>query len=279
LAYRFGFNGQERDDEVAGIGNTMTAEFWEYDARLGRRWNVDPVTKPWMSSYHAFSNKPILNVDPNGANDDNYVVDENGKHLRTEENDDPDKLVVENSKTKEIKEYTFNDPLNDVAWVKDAIKNKSAIKIQIISKDVFNSMLDESGVRKKENRDNWYDFAEKQSPPGGSMDYQKFFSLDAFTIFEGQDVAFNRYDAGNFSWGSGMEELGVPLVISRIAAEYVAFNYAKKWYSATLGQRGSGKEWDDNASIFSAKYWNQKSWEGDDSADQIAIIRGYLYEH
>ncbi|MDZ4667997.1 MAG: hypothetical protein SGJ00_08945, partial [bacterium] len=35
--YRFGFGGQERDDEIAGIGNTMTAEFWEYDARLGRR--------------------------------------------------------------------------------------------------------------------------------------------------------------------------------------------------------------------------------------------------
>lgn len=37
--YRYAFNGQERDDEIAGQGNIMTAEYWEYDARLGRRWN------------------------------------------------------------------------------------------------------------------------------------------------------------------------------------------------------------------------------------------------
>lgn len=74
-AYRFGFNGQEKDDEVVGTGNLYTAEFWEYDARLGRRWNIDPVDKPWMSPYHAFSNSPIWKVDPNGANDDEYIKD------------------------------------------------------------------------------------------------------------------------------------------------------------------------------------------------------------
>lgn len=76
VSYRFGFNGQEKDDEVSGTGNTMAAEFWEYEARLGRRWNCDPIDKPWMSSYHAFSNKPIWKIDPNGANDGIYLVDE-----------------------------------------------------------------------------------------------------------------------------------------------------------------------------------------------------------
>lgn len=33
--YSFSFNGQERDDEIAGEGNIITAEFWEYDTRLG----------------------------------------------------------------------------------------------------------------------------------------------------------------------------------------------------------------------------------------------------
>jgi hypothetical protein len=31
--YRYGFNGQEKDDEIAGIGNSYTAEFWQYDSR------------------------------------------------------------------------------------------------------------------------------------------------------------------------------------------------------------------------------------------------------
>ena len=69
LIYQYGFNGQEKDDEVSGAGNTMTAEYWEYDARLGRRYNIDPVTKPWQSSYSTFSGNPISNVDINGDDD------------------------------------------------------------------------------------------------------------------------------------------------------------------------------------------------------------------
>src|SRR5690606_18721571 len=41
--YKYGFNGQEKDNEVYGDGNSYTAEFWQYDPRLGRRWNVDPL--------------------------------------------------------------------------------------------------------------------------------------------------------------------------------------------------------------------------------------------
>jgi RHS repeat-associated protein len=76
--YRFGFNGQEKDNEVSGDGNSYTAEFWQYDPRLGRRFNIDPLfsVKPWMSPYHAFSNKPIINIDPNGANDGWYEGEE-----------------------------------------------------------------------------------------------------------------------------------------------------------------------------------------------------------
>lgn len=70
-SYRFGLNGQEKDDEIYGSeGTSYTAEYWQYDPRVARRWNMDPVDKPWMSPYHAFSNKPITNNDPNGACDD-----------------------------------------------------------------------------------------------------------------------------------------------------------------------------------------------------------------
>ena len=77
-SYRFGFNGQEKTDEISGSGNHNTALFWEYDTRLGRRWNLDPVDKPWQTRYHAFSNKPIWNIDPNGANDDDYTTKSDG---------------------------------------------------------------------------------------------------------------------------------------------------------------------------------------------------------
>jgi hypothetical protein len=64
--YRFRFNGQEQDNEIAGTGNIMTAEFWMYDGRLGRRWNVDPIEYPWQSGYTTFNNNPNFFNDPLG---------------------------------------------------------------------------------------------------------------------------------------------------------------------------------------------------------------------
>lgn len=57
--YRFGFNGQEKVDEIAGEGNHNTAKFWEYDTRTGRRWNQDPKPNFSISNYAAFANNPI----------------------------------------------------------------------------------------------------------------------------------------------------------------------------------------------------------------------------
>ena len=64
--YRYGFNGQEMSNEIKGVGNSYTAEFWEYDPRLGRRWNVDPVRKEGLSGYSVNALNPIWYMDPLG---------------------------------------------------------------------------------------------------------------------------------------------------------------------------------------------------------------------
>ena len=69
----YGFNGQESDFEVNNTTkSSYTAEFWQYDSRLGRRWNVDPLAseRSWMSPYNFVQNNPISRVDPNGALDE-----------------------------------------------------------------------------------------------------------------------------------------------------------------------------------------------------------------
>jgi len=68
FSYRFAFNGQERDDEVSGEGNSYTAEFWQYDSRLGRRFNLDPLMGkyPWQSAYACFNNNPQYFMDSKG---------------------------------------------------------------------------------------------------------------------------------------------------------------------------------------------------------------------
>ena len=66
-SYRYGFNGMEKDDEVSGKGNSHTAEHWQYDSRIARRWDIDPVVKSHESPYATFANNPIWFVDPSGA--------------------------------------------------------------------------------------------------------------------------------------------------------------------------------------------------------------------
>ena len=62
--YRYGMNGQEKDLEI--FEGAMTAEYWEYDSRLGRRWNTDPIDQISESNYSCFGNNPVLNTDVNG---------------------------------------------------------------------------------------------------------------------------------------------------------------------------------------------------------------------
>lgn len=63
-SYPFGFNGQERETEINP--SVTTATFWEYDGRLGRRWNRDPKTLAFESTYSVLANSPLLYVDPLG---------------------------------------------------------------------------------------------------------------------------------------------------------------------------------------------------------------------
>ncbi len=62
--YRYGFNTQEKSPELAP--DHYTAEFWEYDARIGRRWNLDPVDQISISNYAVNGNSPISLNDPYG---------------------------------------------------------------------------------------------------------------------------------------------------------------------------------------------------------------------
>jgi RHS repeat-associated protein len=68
-AYRYGFNGMEKDDEIKGNENSYTTHFRQYDPRLGRWLSIDPLSKdfPWQSPYVAFDNNPLNKIDPDGA--------------------------------------------------------------------------------------------------------------------------------------------------------------------------------------------------------------------
>jgi hypothetical protein len=104
--YRFGFNGQEKDDEVYGAGNLNTAEFWEYDTRIGRRWNTDPRPNISVSSYATFNNNPISFSDVHG--DTTIYHGMNGNYLNTINDNGATTMI----KVDEKAYNTFNKTLN-----------------------------------------------------------------------------------------------------------------------------------------------------------------------
>ena len=71
--YRYGFNGQENDNEVKGIGNQLDFELRIYDPRLGRFLSLAPYYKnfPSSSPYLFAGNSPIKYIDEKGG----YKID------------------------------------------------------------------------------------------------------------------------------------------------------------------------------------------------------------
>ncbi len=59
--YRYGFNGQEKERELNP--SFTSAEYWMYDGKLGRRWNLDPKPQINISDYACFANNPIRLTD------------------------------------------------------------------------------------------------------------------------------------------------------------------------------------------------------------------------
>jgi RHS repeat-associated protein len=67
-AYRYGFQGQEKDDEIKGSGNSINYKYRMHDPRLGRFMSVDPLFKdyPWNSPYAFSENRVIDGIDLEG---------------------------------------------------------------------------------------------------------------------------------------------------------------------------------------------------------------------
>jgi RHS repeat-associated protein len=61
--YRYGFQGQEKDDEIKGEGNSINYKYRMHDPRIGRFFAVDPLADeyPWNSPY-AFSENVVIHM-------------------------------------------------------------------------------------------------------------------------------------------------------------------------------------------------------------------------
>lgn len=128
-AYRYGFNGMERDDEVKGNGNSYTTPFRQYDPRLGRWLTLDPLHhwRPFESPYAGFGNNPIYFVDPSGLTPTN-----DGDEVNTESNDSS--IDGEPEKNEDLEEFEVK---GDAPWWYDKLADKHGKnKVKITLKEI-----------------------------------------------------------------------------------------------------------------------------------------------
>jgi RHS repeat-associated protein len=75
----YGFNGQEKDNEIKGSGNSYDMGARLYDPRIGRTPTIDPHASsyPAISPYAYVVNNPINAIDPDGR-DVILLIDKQG---------------------------------------------------------------------------------------------------------------------------------------------------------------------------------------------------------
>ena len=75
-SYRYGFQGQEKDDEIKGEGNSLNYTFRMHDPRIGRFFAVDPLTKQYAyNSPYAFSeNRVVDSKEAEGLERIHYIL-------------------------------------------------------------------------------------------------------------------------------------------------------------------------------------------------------------
>ncbi len=268
-SYRYGFNGQMKDDEISEAGNSYTAEFWQYDSRLGRRWNQDPKPLPSVSNYACFANNPIFFADPKG--DTAAVFKPDGSFWKFQ--DDGKKewsgMLYQNSKVTGTKtangttstyyEYSnpltfqFNDAAVDVLALKNGVASNGAVgitRVEVMSDASVEKQIIRSGVRDANAQNSPMSYAKKQG--ANKMDYgvQGILTgdLKSNTFYVRGKTAYNVGDIGNYLWGKGMGELKIDHLTAKAGAHYNnIFNGRKQktpMYDFGPGTYGSPGFWD-----------------------------------
>lgn len=188
--YRFGFNGQERTDEISGTGNHNTALFWEYDTRLGRRWNLDPKSQINISDYATFANNPIWFSDILGDTWKNKQDKETADKTKSDVNAKISKVDNQLGKLEKAK---VNADEHTLATINRQVETLN------VDKQSLNNIID--GLDKMENDQEYtFTFSPFPSTPGSDeglrkLDGEKVGGLTTYSVVDGVNFEGKNYSA------------------------------------------------------------------------------------
>lgn len=107
-AYRYGFQGQEKDDELKGEGNSLNYTFRMHDPRVGRFFAVDPLEKdyPWYTPYSFSGNKVIAFTELEGM-EESWAITSTG----AQKNQGPTQAVLDAYRSEALVNKAINEKM------------------------------------------------------------------------------------------------------------------------------------------------------------------------
>jgi len=212
--YRYGFGGHEKDNEISGKGNHYTAEFWEYDTRSGRRWNLDPKPNPSISNYACFNNNPIWGTDVLG---DSSVFSNKGNKLYYDPKDEDLRVFMKDGDNKLTKIGELGKKVNVNKILENVLKDNKVKAKEIYPYQWYKNVKLNGDWDYKDNELTifgiaWdYDKANQGKNPTAlntNFTYKNF----------GQGGMFNSADVGNYNAGYTGTHVGIPTMLQIIGA-------------------------------------------------------------
>ncbi len=294
--YRFGYNGMEKNADVAADGNEYSTLFRQYDPRVGRWFSNDPKFNPSESPYAAMSNNPIMNTDPLGDTSMVFTLDYGYYTTGDYENNGPDyklvtasnpvltnldesgvKIVVINHEGEVVGNFQFNDPRDVGNRTKpDGTPIESINRVILNANDIVDQNLSYVSTKKANGEEmsfseRWhYAYEEGQM---GKLDFSRILNSEDLAIVDG--VAYNRFDFGNFTWGAAMTKLGFTRASLWAGSNGNAF--ANEKHQNQIDVIGDDQEWTNTDRYTWRGTWNDP-FHFDEEYDQKAIFKGADYQ-
>jgi len=270
--YRYGFQGQEKDDEIKGEGNSLNYKYRMHDTRIGRFFAVDPLTSeyPHYTPYSFSGNKVIAFRELEGL-EEFYSAD--GSHLGTVGNSTQKRVVNDDAV------FEFYKAAESIAMSAESTVAKY-LSSSLLNFAENGLLLNSAPILTGENTvnniiKNWYSKVKLNG--GKSESAMKIFSQE-FTNSNGSK--FIGYIEGSTMNDNSKREVGVAYSNVKINGIYIAGR--KKTYIGG-SYTPSERNYESNFVVHSAVHTHPRNYSKMSPEDHAHALSGgfdmYMIEY